>query len=111
LDDTLSDQAHAHVLPCRQIPILIRDDLPAEFRVSSKDLRHWKEEMSDRQFWLAEPDGQLSTVIRSLRLVVHRSDDCARFRVIHQDLHDRTDPETLLASGTESDVNEQRLLR
>ena len=44
-------------------------------------------------------------VIRNLRPIVHKSDDCARFLIIHQDFHNRADPDVLLASGTESDVN------
>ena len=54
--------------------------------------------------WEIEPGGELSTEFGSLRLIIHQSADCARFRVVLS-AGAHGSPELMLASGTEANLN------
>lgn len=58
----------------------------------------------DHEIWRAEPDGQLSAEILNLKLIVLKSDTGARYMILQRNRDGRMNPEVMLSSGTEPNV-------
>jgi hypothetical protein len=58
----------------------------------------------DREVWHTEPDGSVSTEIPGLKIIVRKSDGCARY-VILQSTGYGSCAEAMLSSGTEPNVD------
>jgi hypothetical protein len=61
--------------------------------------------VGQRDAWLTEPSGELSTVTQRLRLVIRRFNGFARFLVFRLSAPDRQCDEMILSSGTAADVD------
>ena len=58
--------------------------------------------ISDHEIWHAEADGHLSAELRGLKLIVRKSDACARYVIVRR-AHSGCS-ESMLSSGTEPNV-------
>jgi hypothetical protein len=58
----------------------------------------------DRDTWHTESDGCVSTEIPGLKIMVHKSDGCARYVILHS-AGDGSCAEVMLSSGTEPSVD------
>ena len=58
----------------------------------------------DHETWRTELDGQLSVEVRDLKLIVRRSDACARYVILQRGRSGGMCAEVMLSSGTEANV-------
>ena len=58
----------------------------------------------DGEIWRAEADGQASAEVPGLKLIVRRSDTCARYVILRRTGYGATCTEVMLSSGTEPNV-------
>ena len=59
----------------------------------------------DREIWHREPDGSVSTEIPGLKIIVRKSDGCARYVILQRAGDGRSCVEALLSSGTEPNLD------
>jgi len=57
-----------------------------------------------QDFWHADSNGELSTTVHDLRLIIRQRDGFSRYLILQRSTHGDY-PETMLGSGTESDVS------
>ena len=62
--------------------------------------------MLGREEWHADTDEQSSATVRSLKLMIRKADNCARYLVFGRVGSDEAACEIMLASGTEPNVSE-----
>ena len=58
----------------------------------------------DHETWRTELDGDLSVEVRDLKLIVRRSDACARYVILQRGRSGGMCAEVMLSSGTEANV-------
>ena len=58
----------------------------------------------DHETWRTELDSQISVEVRDLKLIVRRSDACARYVILQRGRSGGMCAEVMLSSGTEANV-------
>ena len=59
----------------------------------------------EHEIWHEEADGHFSAEVPGLRLIVRKSDNCARYVILQRAGYGRSCVEVMLSSGTESNVD------
>jgi hypothetical protein len=59
----------------------------------------------EHEIWHEEADGHLSAEVPGLRLVVRKSDNCARYVILRRAGYGKSCAEIMLSSGTEPNVD------
>jgi hypothetical protein len=62
-------------------------------------------EMPGSEIWHRAPDGHLFAAVHSLRLIVRISGGYTRYLILERGAHGKKGRDTMLASGTEANVN------
>jgi hypothetical protein len=68
-----------------------------------------RDQSAEQDVWRTEPSGDLSMVVRNLRLIIRKCSGFTRFLVLKRAAHGRRRPEAFLSSGMETNVDAAKL--